>query len=65
MEGKHLRVDLDFKEEGSKGSNDFETTVFIGNLPFIVNEEDVRNHIATAFAGKPDPIKNVRLIRDP
>lgn len=65
LNGKHIRVDIDFKEEGSKGSNDFETTVFIGNLPFIVNEEDVRSHIAGAFEGRADPIRNVRLIRDP
>lgn len=63
--GKHIRVDIDFKEEGYKSNNDFETTIFIGNLPFIVNEENVREHIVSAFDGKNDPILNVRLIRDP
>lgn len=38
---------------------DFDCTVFIGNLPWIVNEEEVRAHFATC--GK---ILNVRLIRD-
>jgi len=65
LNGKHLRVDIDQKDEGAKSANDFETTVFIGNLPFIVNEEEVRSHIASGYKGKPDPIKNVRLVRDP
>lgn len=26
------------------GGNDFNTTVFIGNLPFIAGEEEVRGH---------------------
>lgn len=62
---KHIRVDLDWKEEGDRNANDYETTVFIGNLPFIVNEEAVRDHIHDIFKGQEDPILNVRLIRDP
>jgi len=57
-------VDIDVKDE-EKNTNDFETTIFIGNLPFIVNEEDVRAHFALEFKGLTDPILNVRLIRDP
>ena len=34
---KHIRVDIDGKNEAEK--NDFETSVFIGNLPWVVNEE--------------------------
>lgn len=42
-----------------KESNDFETTIFIGNLPWVVNEEELRSHFADC--GK---ILNVRVIRD-
>ena len=52
-------------KDEEKNTNDFETTIFIGNLPFIVNEEDVRAHFALEFKGLTDPILNVRLIRDP
>jgi nucleolar protein 12 len=54
---KHIRVDLDSKEEGKE--NDFETSIFIGNLPWVINEEDLRKHFNDA--GK---ILNVRIIRD-
>lgn len=55
----HIRVDLDVKgvlasqkeaagegeEVGEPNSkNDTDTTIFIGNLPFTVNEEDLRKH---------------------
>ena len=53
--GKHLRVDL----EDSK--HDYDATLFMGNLPFTINEEDLRAHIATA---SPE-ILNIRVIRDP
>jgi nucleolar protein 12 len=53
---KHIRVDLDSKDANS---NDFETSIFIGNLPYVVNEEELRAHFADA--GK---ILNVRVIRD-
>ena len=49
VDGKHIRVDKDYKEDGAKNTNDFETTVFIGNLPFMVYEEDLRQHFASAF----------------
>ena len=39
---------------------DFRTTLFIGNLPFVVSEEDLR--IVFADCGK---ITNIRLVRDP
>lgn len=55
--------------------NDYECTVFIGNLPFVTNEEELRRHFAdvakmeatslgTANAAT-DGILNVRVIRDP
>ena len=50
--------------------NDFETTIFIGNLPFVTNEEELRKHFAgvaksLALDGDGDGILNVRVIRDP
>jgi len=39
---------------------DFTKTIFIGNLPFIVSEEELR--AAFVECGK---IENVRLVRDP
>lgn len=54
---KHIRVDIDGKPDEEK--NDFETSIFIGNLPWVVNEEDLRAHFEEC--GK---ILNVRVIRD-
>lgn len=56
-----MRVDFDDKESGEKAQNDFETTIFIGNLPFITNEEELREH----FSSKDGQITNVRIVRDP
>jgi nucleolar protein 12 len=64
---KHIRVDTlkgstVEKKEGQKGGaseDDFKTTVFVGNLPYVVSEEEVREHFA-----KFGTIKNVRLVRD-
>lgn len=53
---------MDGKDE--KFQNDFETTVFIGNLPFITNEEDLRAHFDDLEEGG-SGITNVRIIRDP
>jgi len=50
---KHLRVDIvKAKQEGDnvnkseKSYEDYKTTVFVGNLPFVVSEEEVRAHFA-------------------
>jgi nucleolar protein 12 len=56
LDGKHLRVD---RADGSS-SHDYDSTVFVGNLPFIIEEEDVRRHFAAAGT-----IELVRIIRDP
>jgi RNA recognition motif-containing protein len=42
---KHIRVDLEYKENGDKSAHDYETTAFVGNLPFICNEETLREFI--------------------
>jgi RNA recognition motif-containing protein len=54
-------VDIDFKgdKEESLKPNDYEKTIFIGNLPWVVQEEDLRKHFEDC--GK---ILNVRIIRD-
>lgn len=61
---KHLRVDnlKNAAEDNNKGGaeDDFNTTVFVGNLPFVVSEEEVRQHFM-----KFGTIQNVRLVRDP
>lgn len=51
-------MDLDSKAEGEE-KNDFETSIFIGNLPWVINEEELREHFADV--GK---ILNVRVVRD-
>ncbi len=61
--GKHIRVDrvkAGQSDDGSKKEDDFSTTVFVGNLPFIVSEEEVHEHFS-----KFGTIQNVRLVRDP
>eukprot|EP00347_Sterkiella_histriomuscorum_P017969 403347285 len=50
---KHLRVDTENQE------NDYDTTIFIGNLPWVLNDEDLRAHFEDC--GK---ILNVRVVRD-
>lgn len=66
---KHIRVDTLKSSNETDGANsgkskksedDFNTTVFVGNLPFVVSEEEVRQHFA-----KFGTIKNVRLVREP
>jgi len=53
LEENHLRVDKEEKE------NDYESTVFIGNIPFKASEEDIRNHFKSV-----GDIISVRLIWD-
>ena len=48
---KHLRVDTLVKPEGQVGvikqkKDDFTSTIFIGNLPYVVSEEELRKHFA-------------------
>ena len=83
VQGKHLRVDLDQPLSTSAAtdpltapisapSTDTNTTIFIGNLPFTVNEEELRKHF-TGLGGADatnhisaagDGILNVRVVRD-
>jgi len=56
IDGYHIRVDW----EGEGKQNDYDSTVFIGNIPFRIEEEDVRSHFEQA--GK---VVYVRVIWDP
>jgi len=48
--------------------NDTDTTIFIGNLPFSVNEEELRKHFThledSHLPKAGDGIMNVRIVRD-
>ncbi|XP_056022142.1 uncharacterized protein LOC125649787 [Ostrea edulis] len=55
VENFHLRVDM----SNHNPKTDFKRSVFVGNLPLDIKEEDIRNHFLSC--GK---IKNVRVIRD-
>ncbi|XP_025105447.1 RNA-binding protein 34-like [Pomacea canaliculata] len=54
VDGLHLRVDLACKEK-----HDNARSVFVGNLPFTIEEESVRSHFTDC-----GEIDNVRIIRD-
>jgi nucleolar protein 12 len=51
----HIRVNMAAVKE-----EDFESTIFVGNLPFNITEEAFRAHFAVC-----GPIRNIRVIRDP
>lgn len=54
LDNLHLRVTL-----AGKKSEDFRTTIFVGNIPFICSEEELR-----AFFSQFGEIDYVRVIRD-
>ena len=56
---KHVRVGTDNPEK--KDQHDFERTLFVGNLPWVVEEEEIRRHFEK-MGGK---VEDVRVIRDP
>ncbi|KAK2162570.1 hypothetical protein LSH36_96g05026 [Paralvinella palmiformis] len=56
IDGNHIRVDF----LGSKNKqHDHKRSIFVGNLPFDVHEEEVRKHFSEC-----GQIETVRLIRD-
>ena len=63
FQDKHIRVDsllhTNSKGQAAERGDDFKTTLFVGNLPYVVSEEEVRQHFAQF--GK---ILNVRLVRE-
>ena len=55
-----MRVDVENAEDGDKKKHDYDSTIFIGNLPWVSSEEDLRAHFSDI-----GEILNVRIIRDP
>lgn len=55
LEGRHLRVDI----AGRSGAHQHKCSVFLGNLPFTVDEEAVRGQFSDC-----GDIESVRLVRD-
>ncbi|KAK3802691.1 hypothetical protein RRG08_001954 [Elysia crispata] len=55
LDGLHLRVDISTMSK----KHDKKRSVFVGNLPFDVTEEDLYSHFEDC-----GEIKNVRLVRD-
>lgn len=54
-----MRIDTDNVEERK---HDFDESLFVGNLPWVVDEEDIRAHFNSLGCGA---VKDVRVIRDP
>lgn len=59
-QGEHKTLSRSGRNTAVNPWEDFTRTIFIGNLPFVVSEEEVRG----LFADCGD-IENVRLVRDP
>jgi RNA recognition motif-containing protein len=66
LEGKHLRVDRIDGENG--GKLDYKRTIFVGNLPFTADEDDVRSFFNGLRWGSGDSagaaVEAVRIVRD-
>ena len=58
LEGRHIRVD-----KAAQRKADSKHSVFVGNLPFDVDEEELRAHFAIECGI--EGIVNVRIVRDP
>ncbi len=66
LEGKHLRVDRIDNEKG--GKLDYKRTIFVGNLPFTADEDDIRAFFNSLRWESGDMAKSaveaVRIVRD-
>lgn len=66
LEGKHLRVDRIGGENG--GKLDYKRTIFVGNLPFTADEDDIRSFFNGLRWGSGDSagaaVEAVRIVRD-
>jgi len=58
--GKHLRVDTAIPSEPAS----YKRTVFLGSLPFDVNDEEIWTLFASKMEGGDTNIASVRLVRD-
>lgn len=56
VEGQHIRVNSSII---SKTAHDYKRSVFVGNLPFVISEEDVRQHFLDC-----GEIVDIRLVKD-
>lgn len=57
--GRHIRVDL-----ATPTLFDPSRTLFIGNLPFLADEEELRSFIADRLPGGDEEVEGVRIVRD-
>ena len=64
FEDHHLRVDRIGAAGKRHKKEDQKKSVFLGNLPFNVEEEQVHSFFARGVSGGEDCIVNVRIIRD-
>ena len=63
---------MDYFDYQGKDPKDYDATLFVGNLPFVTNEQDLRDHFADVakhqnaeeLDKENDGIRNVRVIRD-
>lgn len=66
LEGKHLRVDRIDGENG--GKLDYKRTIFVGNLPFSADEDEIRAYFNSLRWGSGEDAKAaveaVRIVRD-
>jgi nucleolar protein 12 len=60
IDGRHIRVD-----KVNPTLFDPNRSVFIGNLPYRIDEEEVREFFAKALPNGQEDIEGIRLIRDP
>lgn len=60
QEGEHKVISRGGRNTCVNPWEDFTRTIFIGNLPFVVSEEELRSQFTDC--GK---IENIRLVRDP
>eukprot|EP00041_Stephanoeca_diplocostata_P004753 m.49698 g.49698 ORF g.49698 m.49698 type:complete len:336 (-) comp15339_c0_seq5:170-1177(-) len=56
VDGRHLRIDM----AGGSKKHDNQHSVFVGNVPYTVSDEDLRQFFADC-----GDIKSVRVVRDP
>ena len=60
QDGEHKTISRSGRNTCVNPWEDFTRTIFIGNLPFVVSEEEIRSQFTDCGT-----IENVRLIRDP
>lgn len=59
LNARHLRVDTSVPSRFEPNR-----TVFVGNIPYLVDEEELRTHFAAALPNGQEDILAVRIVRD-